>query len=69
MINLGVTARTWQQWAGKKPGEASMLALTPAQVGPIYRAWYWGKVTGDQMPLGLALTLFDFAVDGTHVRQ
>jgi lysozyme family protein len=63
MTNLGVTARTWQQWTGKAPTEATMRALTPAQVGPLYRAWYWDKVTGDQLPVGLALGLLDFAVN------
>lgn len=63
MTNLGVTARVWQQWTGNAPTEATMRALTPAQVAPLYRAWYWDKVLGDQLPVGLALCLFDFAVN------
>jgi lysozyme family protein len=69
--NLGVTARTWSQWSGRPASEKTMRALTPARVAPLYKAWFWDKVSGDALPCGLALVLFDFAVNagpGTATR-
>jgi lysozyme family protein len=61
--NLGVTARTWAQWSGAPATDATMRALTPAKVAPLYKAWFWDKIGGDVLPIGLALAAFDFAVN------
>lgn len=61
--NLGVTARTWHAWSGKPASCATMRALTPAKVAPLYKAWFWDKVAGDTLPLALALPVFDCAVN------
>ncbi len=63
MTMLGVTSRNWQAFTGKPSTEAVMRALTPAKVAPFYRANYWDTVAGDQLPSGLALCVFDFAVN------
>ena len=63
MTNLGVTARTWASWSGEPASEATMRALTPEQVTPLYKADYWDKIAGDQMPAAMALPVFDFAVN------
>lgn len=63
MTNLGVTKRTWESWTGKPASEAEMRALTPLTVAPLYRKNYWDAVCGDKLPPGLALCVFDFAVN------
>jgi lysozyme family protein len=62
--NLGVTARTWHSWSGHPATNGVMKALTPAKVAPLYRSWFWDKIAGENLPIGLALAVFDFAVNG-----
>lgn len=61
--NLGVTQRVWEAWTGKRATEAAMRALTPEIVAPLYRKHYWDTVKADELPGGLALTVFDFGVN------
>jgi len=63
MTNLGVTARTWQDWTGKAPSATDMHALTPAKVAPLYKARYWDVCAGDSLPPAIALCVFDFGVN------
>ena len=63
MTNLGVTRRVWEEWIGRTASEKEMRALTPAQVGPLYRRKYWDKVQADHLPTGVDLAVFDFAVN------
>ena len=37
MTNLGVTKAVYDKWIGRSATEAEMRALTPADVGPIYK--------------------------------
>lgn len=62
--NLGVTARTWHSWSGQPATNETMKALTPAKVLPLYKGWFWDKIAGDRLPVGLSLAVFDFAVNG-----
>lgn len=57
----GVTRRVWQKWTGRI--DVNMKALTPAKVAPLYKAWYWDKVGGDDLPAPIALCAFDFGVN------
>ena len=57
--NLGVTKRVYEGWGGTK----DMKDLTVEDVAPIYEKNYWGKVKGDDLPSGLDLCVFDFAVN------
>lgn len=67
MTNLGVTEASWSAWIGHAANEAIMRGLTPDQVSPFYRVDYWDKVAGDQLPDGVNLAVFDFAVNhGPH---
>lgn len=61
--NLGVTQRVWEAWTGKRANEAIMRSLTPTMVAPLYRKHYWDAVKADDLPAGLALTVFDFGVN------
>lgn len=72
MTNLGVTKATYERWINGSATEAQMRALTPADVEPIYREWYWDGVRGDDLPLGVDYCVFDFAVNsgiGTATRM
>ena len=67
MTNLGVTQRVWEAFIGRPVSEAEMLALTPAEVAPLYRANYWNRVKCDQLPPGVDYAVMDFAVNsGTN---
>jgi len=61
--NLGVTIGAWGAYLGRaiQPGE--MAKLTQETVKPFYRAMYWDKVKGDDLPLAVDYSVFDFAVN------
>lgn len=61
--NLGVTQRVWEEWVGHPVDEKEMRSLTPAKVAPMYKKKYWDKVSGDDLPSGVDLAVFDFAVN------
>lgn len=63
MTNLGVTKKVYDAWIGRESTEAEMRALTPADVGPIYKKNYWDKVCGDDLPAGVDWAAFDWAVN------
>lgn len=57
--NLGVTKRVYEEWGGTK----EMVDLTVEDVEPIYEKKYWSRVKADDLPNGLDLCVFDFAVN------
>ncbi len=57
--NLGVTKRVYEEFGGTK----EMKELTKEDVEPIYKKNYWDRVKGDDLPAGLDLCIFDFAVN------
>ena len=61
--NLGVTQRVWEEWVGHEVDEKAMRALTPELVGPMYKAKYWDKIKGDDLPEGVDYAVFDAAVN------
>jgi lysozyme family protein len=63
MTNLGCTKAVWEEWVGHPVTEADMRALTPADVAPLYKAKYWDRVKGDELPAGLDYALFDCAIN------
>jgi lysozyme family protein len=72
MTNLGVTKVTFDRWTNGDADEQQMRALTPADVEPLYREWYWDGVRGDDLPAGVDYFVFDFAVNsgiGTAIRM
>lgn len=65
--NLGVTQKVWEDWVGHPVTEADMRALTPTDVGPMYKAKYWDMIKGDDLPEGVDYAVFDLAVNsGTN---
>ena len=57
--NMGVTKRVYEEHGGTK----DMKELTHEDVAPIYKKGYWDRVKGDDLPEGLDLCIFDFAVN------
>jgi len=57
--NMGVTKRVYEDFGGTK----DMKDLTREDVEPIYKKNYWDRVKGDDLPDGLDLMIFDFAVN------
>jgi lysozyme family protein len=71
MTNLGVTKAVWERWTDKPADEAEMRSLTPEKVAPLYKAEYWDRVHGDELPDGVDHCVFDAAVNmgvGTAVK-
>jgi lysozyme family protein len=60
--NLGVTQRTLSGFLGRPASIDDVKKLTPKTVAPIYRQNYWNKVSGDDLPAGVDLAVFDFGV-------
>ena len=63
MTNLGCTKAVWEEWVGHSVTEATMRALTPGDVAPLYKKKYWDKVHGDELPAGVDYAVFDAAIN------
>jgi lysozyme family protein len=63
MTNLGVTKAAWEGYVGKSVDETFMRSLTPEVVKPFYKAMYWDKIKGDQLPAGVDYAAYDLAVN------
>ena len=60
---LGVTKKNWETYIGHPVPAGGMKNLTVKDVTPFYRANYWNKVRGDQLPDGVDYAVFDYAVN------
>lgn len=63
MTNLGCTKTVWEEHCGHPVDEKAMRALTPNDVGPLYRQKYWNKICGDDLPAGVDYVVFDAAIN------
>jgi len=63
MTNLGCTKTVWQEHCGHEVDEKAMRALTPNDVGPLYKTKYWDKIKGDDLPSGVDYVVFDAAIN------
>lgn len=63
MTNLGVTQRAWESYLNRSVTETEMRTLTPDAVKPFYKAMYWDKIKGDQLPSGVDYAAYDLAVN------
>ena len=63
MTNLGVTKKVWEEWLGYEVDEKVMRRLTPNHVWPMYKAKYWDKIKGDDLPTGVDYIVFDAAIN------
>jgi lysozyme family protein len=63
MTNLGCTKKVWEEWVGHDVDEKEMRGLTPEKVAPLYKAKYWDRVKGDDLPDGVDYVVFDAAIN------
>lgn len=61
--NLGVTQATYEDWVGHPVTEKIMRSLTVSHVRTLYKVKYWEAIKADELPQGLDLCAFDFAVN------
>jgi lysozyme family protein len=61
--NLGCTKKVWEEYCGHPVDTKTMKALTPADVGPLYKLKYWDKIKGDDLPHGVDYIVFDAAIN------
>jgi lysozyme family protein len=65
--NMGITRKTLARWRRVSPWwnlpKSEVKALGQAEAAEIYRAGYWEASRAAEMPAGLDLALFDFAVN------
>jgi len=60
----GITLRTLREWRGDDTLTADdVRALTEAEAREIYLARYWNPIRGDELPPGVDLAVFDYAVN------
>ncbi|MBR0653061.1 glycoside hydrolase family 108 protein [Roseomonas terrae] len=45
-----------------------ILLVSPAKAAMVYRQWFWADVRGDDLPAGVDLAVFDFAVNSGGMR-
>jgi lysozyme family protein len=65
--NLGITRQTLSRWLQRSASVAEVQALTMNVASAIYQAWYWKPITGDALPAGVDLMVFDMGVNsGVH---
>ena len=62
VTNLGVKKSTWQEWVGHSVSDWQLEKLTPADVRPLYKQFFWKPLCADLLWSPLDLCLFDFAV-------
>ena len=61
--NMGVTQRAWESYLNRSVTEAEMRGLTREVIKPFYKAMYWDKLKGDQLPTGVDYAAYDLAVN------
>jgi len=65
--NMGITRKTLARWRKISPWtdlpKSSVASLKREEAGLIYRANYWNPSRAREMPVGVDLALFDFAVN------
>ncbi len=45
-----------------------ILIVTPSKAAMVYRQWFWADVRGDDLPAGIDLAVFDYAVNSGGMR-
>lgn len=65
--NMGITHRTLARWRRVSPwwrlDKAEVRALGRSEAARIYRASYWDRMRAGELPAGLDLAVFDYAVN------
>jgi Putative secretion activating protein len=65
--NLGITRKTLARWRKVSPWwdlpKSAVQGLGRPEAGRIYRALYWNRCRAGELPAGIDLAVFDFAVN------
>jgi lysozyme family protein len=61
--NFGITRRTLARARRRDAGDEDVRQLSKREAGTIYRRFYWDAIRASEMPAGVALAVFDFAVN------
>lgn len=61
--NFGITIHDARMYLNNAADVAFMKAMQKSDAIAIYRAKYWDKVRGDELPTGLDYTLMDYGVN------
>lgn len=61
--NLGITIGTLRAWRKAPVSKSDVRNLSKSEATAIYKAQYWDKVAGDELPAGLDYAMFDFGVN------
>ena len=70
--NMGITQATYAAWLGRPVTVEEVRALPKVIAGQIYKTNYWNAVSGDVLPTGVDLMVFDFGVNagtGTSAKR
>lgn len=59
----GITLRTYSRWIGRLVTKEELFNMPSAHRDAIYREEYYDKVRGNELPKGVDLCLFDYAVN------
>lgn len=68
LTKYGITIPTLSSYRKTDVKRADLMALTRQEAALVYRSRYWDKINGDELPAGLDLFLFDFAVNSGPMR-
>jgi lysozyme family protein len=60
--SYGVTRANWSRWIKHPASDADMEAITAPGTTQFYEAWYWKTISGDALPLGVDLMVFDHGI-------
>lgn len=66
--NLGITQATLSAWRKRPVSVQEVKQLRQEEALQIYKAQYWDRVRGDDLPRGLDYAVFDFAVNSGLAR-
>lgn len=61
--NLGITLATFRRFVKPNGSVEDLKKLTKEQAGTCYRRQYWDAIHGSELPDGVDLATFDFAVN------
>ena len=61
--NYGITAKVYAAFLGHAVTPATIRNMTISDARAIYKPQYWAAVRGDDLPLGVDMLVFDFAVN------
>ncbi|MBZ9822356.1 glycoside hydrolase family 108 protein [Mesorhizobium sp. CA4] len=59
----GVTLANFRRYVKPNATKADLRAISDAQLGTVYRRFYWDAVVGAELPDGVDYAAFDFAVN------